>query len=659
VRDPVTGRSKIWIVGAVAGLAAGGALLLAVHRVPREATSPAPSAVPPQPAGPSAPQGAPWTRSWELGLQYAHALDFAQTIALPEPGKPPAAAQPADRAVAPPDASALRLSLHGELVSTIVDAGEDEFHVQYQLRPAAFEFGAPGTQLDAKSRETLLTALRSPFYVTFDRAGAARDLHIDPRVDALSQGLLRALVTSLQVVLPATERAQWPARELDATGEFEARYARAGAPRRVEKTRVRYLSMATPEGLRPLAAGMRIAPAGRTDVVLDERLWIDTLRGVERIEVFTGLGAEPTVRGTIEVAARQLAQRRAADLIGAFHANRTRLVPAGLAVVAFAPERREDRLRRILAGGTLRTLTAELRGMPGEESVRGPATARAMQRLTALFLLHPDEADAVPALVRGERDRNTYSSLIGSLSSASTAQAIAALARIAGDASTAHSARVDAVAALGVAKQPSEIGLEQLRELAASGDDELRRTAVLALGSTEQSLRARGDPAASGVLRDLERATAAATDPEERSLQLSALANTANAAAVPAIEDALRSDSEQIREAGVRALRIIDDARADALLAARMVADSSPSVRRGAVFASGFRPLGPLLPALEAALRSDPVDAVRLDVVRLLGANRTEVASAAQLLRRASESDPNAEIRQIAAGFLRAVEARP
>jgi HEAT repeat protein len=603
-----------------------------------------------QPA--STPAGAPeqpaWARSWTPGLQYVYQLDFDQRISLsPE--------QPSQKP-APP---VIHFTLEGQLTATVVGAQGDQIHVQYLLRPGAFAFESEGRNaLEEKSRANMLASLQAPFYATFNRQGAALVIHLERSVDLMSQNLLRWVVASLQVVTPPEPLERWPSQELDPTGQYSASYRRLAGAREFEKTRLRYLQLGTPEGLRPTDPSTRITVTGGTNGVLDEQLWLESLRVQERVETQPGEGL-PTTVGELQVRARLLERRRAPVLVGALEANRSRLVSAGLAVQTMVPEPPDARLRRILRGGDLQSLTGELRALPQDEQVRGPATSELMERLRALFLLEPAAASQVPAQLRGEKDRNTYSSLIGSLSAASTPEAVRALAQVSADATLPEAVRVDAIAGLGVVEKPTQQGLEELRRLAESPEEVLRSTATLALGNTARNLRQNGDPSADTVLDELSRALRATSNPLEQALLLKALANTADVRVLPIIESSLRSESSLVREAAVAALRLIPDPAADRLLIARMLEDPSIDVRRSAVFASSFRPLPPLLPALEQALRTDQAEAVRADVVRLIGENRYRIESARALLTWASQSDPSAEIRHMATSLLAPPPGQP
>ena len=66
-------------------------------------------------------------------------------------------------------------------------------------------------------------------------------------------------------------------------------------------------------------------------------------------------------------------------------------------------------------------------------------------------------------------------------------------------------------------------------------------------------------------------------------------------------------------------------AEADRLLAATLRGDHDPTVRAAAVFAAGFRKLGPLVDALVETAENDPIDYVRSGAVTLLAHKRRSI----------------------------------
>lgn len=605
----------------------------------RASPEPAPQVAAPVPPAPS------WRRVWRVGQQYVHELKFEQRISL----KQEAAAAPSSKEPVP----TLRSVMEAELAATVVERAGDRVYVQYHLRPTSLAFESDGRNaLDDRSRATMLASLRLPFYVHFNAQGAAMAVHMEKGVDLISQNLLRSMVAALQVVTPPEALERWPAQELDTTGQFEASYQRLEGAREFEKKKLRYRMMTTPEGLRPLGGGAHITASGGTRLVLDTDLWAESLTGEDRVEVNPGKDL-PVALGESKFSLRLREKRTVPLLSGAYTANRSRLYVSELSVQTVVPQDPKAQLRRTLAGGTLTSLTNELRALRRkDEEQGGPETAALMDRLHALFLLDPASAAQVPALIREERSRNVYSSLIGSLSAASTPEAIHALAQVTSDKRLPLPVRVDAIAGLGTATAPNSEGVEELRRLSQDADEQVRGTATLALGNSARSLLLGGDPAGDAVLSELEQLLRTESDPARQAVLLKALANTANERALPAIEAALHSEVWVVREAAVGALRLIPNPTVDRLLVERMLSDAAPHVRRGAIFASSFRNLQPLLPAMEQALRSEQEPSVRGDIVRLLGERRNREPRALELLAWVSQNDPSDELRQAAGSFL-------
>jgi len=177
---------------------------------------------------------------------------------------------------------------------------------------------------------------------------------------------------------------------------------------------------------------------------------------------------------------------------------------------------------------------------------------------------------------------------------------------IVGDTSLDYRVRDNAVSALGLASSPTQEELSALRRVAQGSEVPLRDTAILGLGGAVGNLQETDKRTAEALLQEINSALAGATTPREQSLLPLALGNTRAFSALPSLQLFLSSRAPEVRSAAVEALRFMPTPQADTLLSERVVLDESPDVRHAAVFAAGFRPLEPLLPAFQRVLQAPP-----------------------------------------------------
>lgn len=632
-------RWLVTVIAAVLLLGAGGYWALSRGEPsppPVEAAAPTPTrAVAPAPLQ-GAPTASPGrqSRTWAPGAQFVYTVSADQRVSFGQQGQ----------AAAP----SVHLALQGELSVTVVSGQGDRVNALVQLIPSTFSFEMDGrSALDEQTRPQFQSHLQAAFYITYNRQGAALLAHFERDVDPVTQNFLRTLVSATQFVTPNVPQETWSAQELDVTGLYASTYRAGAGPQRYEKTKDRYLRITSPSGLRAMDASMKIDVKASATFSVGEEGWPAEVSSQEQVSVVAGEGM-PSVQGAGRVELSRTAARTMPLLIGSFEARRPYLNTASLATQVFAPEDPKAALRRLVRGASLQDLAGELRKLPADEKTRGPAASELLSRLRALFTLEPSEAARVPALLRGEKDRTTYSTLLGALSAASTPEALHALGQVVADPQQPVAVRVDAAAGLGMAEKPSQEGVAALRELAQSTEPDLHSTATLALGNAARNLGTEDKAAGDALVQELSNAVLQAPTPQERALRLRALANSANPQALAMIQEAMRDPSPVVREAAVEALRLIPDPTADQLIARSMVEDPIPEVRRAAVFASSFRQLPPLWPALERTLRTDRVDAVRMEVVRLLGTNLAALPGASELLAWAGQNDPSNDVRHTA-----------
>ncbi|MCP3163570.1 HEAT repeat domain-containing protein [Myxococcus qinghaiensis] len=595
---------------------------------------------PPPPS--EAPRDAAGGRAWVPGSLHRHALSLGLTVSFGQQKAPDA-----------PTGPGMRFALQGEWDVGIVSAEGDTVLVRLQLRPTSFELQVEGQgALAPEQRQAMVAALSLPFFATLDRTGAVSLTHFEQGVDELARGLLRSVVASSQFVVNGVPGTTWSTEEQDTSGQYLAEYQRQGASR-FEKRKRAYTAVATPQGLQPLGTSPRMSVSGGSTFELGEGAWLQTLQTREQLTVESGEGL-PTVTNATELTLRLLERRQDASLRGAFAARSGLLTTAALASFQGQATDPLAHHRQVLGSRTFDDILADLRALPADEKARDDARTRALEQLRALLLLRPEEAARIPALLR-EKGLSPLaaSAMLGALSAASTPESLRALASATVDTALTTDVRMDAVSALGMADNPIRAGVDTLRQVSRSEDPRLRGTATLAMGNAAMQLNDTDGRGSEALVQELKNDYRAARDADQRSLLLRALGNTRAPGALESIMDALRSDSVKVREAAMVALRGFPGPEADRLLMERLANDSASEVRRGAVFACGFRPLEPLLlPMLGQALREDVSDGVRSDIVQLLGQHRGTTPGALALLRWASQHERHPDIRRMATTYV-------
>ncbi|KFE58916.1 HEAT repeat domain-containing protein [Hyalangium minutum] len=599
----------------------------------------------PSAGGPSAPAPAvsskpsTGTRAWTPGMLYRYSLSADQKLTF-RPAQPGAQALPS-----------MRFNLRGEWNVGVVsvDAERVDARVNIKLSSLTVDVGGAGP-LAPDVQRSLSAALQLPFFLTYDKTGLATFTHFEQATDPLVRNILRGVVASSQFVVAGVPGATWSAEEYDTTGRYHAVYQRL-ASGRFEKRKESYSHVASPLGLEPLTGQIHITVSASSTFELERDLWARSLEGRERVEMEAGQAMPPTTYES-SLSLSLLERRPDPTLIGTFMARRASLSTASMAAFQGMEQDPMEQYRQVLKGKDFDTLVKELRSLPEDPQAKDDARTQALEQLRALFMLHPSEALKVPGIIRAGMDPIAASPMLGALSAASTREAIQSLAEVCGDQSIPTDIRMDAVAALGVAKDPTREGLDALRGARNDADGMLRDTAKLALGNAAFQLSDTDAKGTEALVHELNSEYSTASNAEQQALALRTLGNTRSPDALSTFEDALRSADPQIRQAALEALRVIPDPRADQLLSEFMLKDPAPEVRRVAVFASGFRPLAPLLPALAQALRMDPTNGVRVDVIHLLGEQRAAVPEALPLLAWASEHDPNPDLRKAAASFV-------
>ncbi len=606
-------------------------------------TTPTPTSV----ATPHSPtKASDGTRAWEPGMQYRYTLDSEQEVTF-------AQSQPGGEI--PPG---MKFNLQGEWSVGIVSADEDRIEARVKLVPTVAAVSIDGqSALAPEVKQSFEAGLSQPFFITLRRSGAVQLVHFPPTADVLVQGLLRATVAATQHVIPGKPQDSWQTEEMDTTGRYTARYTRQSAGH-FEKSKLAYTHMATPAGLQPVTNEVKLSLSSLTKFELEEDLWARSLQGNERFEADSG-PSMPKAINTLRVNLVLKDRSKDPTLLGALAALRGQLITMPLASYQGQAQDPKDEWRQILAGKSFDDVVKDLRSLPADQKESEDARTKALEQLRALFLLEPEQALRVPGLLREGMDPLAASSMLGALSAASTSESLHSLSQIVDDGELTVPVRTDAVAAMGMAPTPNEESVSALRRMARAPEGELASTATLGLGNAALMLQNGDARSSESLIHELDSAFRSTNDPLQQALLLRALGNTRDPRILPTLQSALSSSFTEVRQAAAEALRGIPDPTADQLLSSIIAQDPSPDVRQSAIFASSFRPLQPLVPALSQALRTDTADAVRAAIINLFGVNLATIPEAYSLLTWSSQNDSNPTLRRNATLFLNPQQAQP
>ena len=592
-------------------------------------------------------------RPFGPGEQSIYRLSIEQDIAFLQPAQ----AGPDGKPAAPVSAGpGLHYRLSGDWQATVVDASDEEVHVEIRLVNPELLMTTEGRDtVDVNTRRRLLTALALPHFASLAPSGAIKNIYFARECDTLSRGFLRLVLGESQFVAPDIRSEQWETEESDTTGRYVAGYQKQFDGGRYKKQKRRYLQISTANGL--IAPPPSLTPKLTSDyqITLGSDQWPDDLHGQQQLQVETG-GGFPTVSSKLEVNLKRTARQRDASRIGSFAKERGRLQSeTPYSGTALAINERDQDLR-MLDGATLTQLLAAAAALPEgkeNEEKRNRATAVLLEKLRALLRLEPGQADAATQAARNATDPRIADLLVGALEAATTPESIRGLGEIARDQHLGHDLRMHATASLGLAEQPTGDAVSSLREVIRESDPDLRSTAQLALGNAGKNFQKNDPGSAKSVVEELKSALRSATSPDEQAVYLRALGNTASVEALPPIVEALKSPVLPVRQAAVEALRLIPDPNVDRLIATVLTGDTEATIRRSAVFAMSFREPTVAVTVLGSTLRSEQTTGVRNDIIHVVGRFGLQIPGVREVLTWVTQNDPEQDLRNTAAAYLK------
>ena len=538
---------------------------------------------------------------WAEGSVHRYRLDARQTLSL--------GAQPA-----------VQVRVEGLWETFVVAHGGGLTDIEARLVEPTVTLGDGGAL-----PEDVLASLGASYGFSVDDEGAVVEVRFPTDLPAAARSLLRAPIALSQV--RRGEGSAYSVEEDDSTGTCLVSYEVAGA-HELAKRCTRYLQVATDAGMVASASIGTLRPSGSTQVRLGADGRVESVRAATAVAgQASALQFEARLDATLVLASSYVDSRR--------EAVKGALVAAPMAAAESVAVQQEVR--------PVATVLDDLAG------VTEAGERRAALQVELEKALRADDRAVAPALeaVRGGTHAQS-GPILAALCAAGTPAAQSGLVSLAEDLGLDPETRSDSLSMMALVRQPTEASVGALRKL-AEGSTELSGTAALALGAAAG--RTEGE-AADAALAELLARLEAAGSTGEAVLALAALGNTGDARIVPAVQAALTSPVPELRAAAVAALRLVPGTTVDALIRATLLADPSPDVRVSAVSAASRRPLPPFGVALHRALNADAEPMVRLAAVQLVGGRLDEIPALASALSWNAESDPDPQVRSVAAALL-------
>jgi hypothetical protein len=605
----MTWGRRVWLAGGLVLVILGGVGLYLRHGRSEPASTPATKAV------------AKAIEPWLVGKHRVYTLELSSKISLPQ-------------------GDLMALESNGRLEAVRLPGPKLDLALRYA--PAS-------TRLPTSPSDEAQVAagMAQPFSARFDTSGLIEDVGFPEQARpepslALARGLLRSVVTALQVVGSSGAQKTWTSEEHDSVGVFGARYETLSALELL-KTKTGYSRVTGTNPMMNARTELDIA-SGRLAFqalpfgtqTLKRVSWNETSRVV-------GDGPFPKLQSTFALTLMLASE----EMISAE-------ALAGLAAQAagFKRSRLDDRS----AENRMTVDHAKLGDTRFEDLLASiaktdPKDQAAQARLFAMLKSHLRfDANSVAVAEKLIRQHNPQKSLLlDALGSAGSATAQEVLRQVAAEAGFTADDKRRAVIALSFVETPAQETLAFLRTLRS--DPTYGLQALYGLGTAAYRLKNSDTQAAGGLALELAAELPASTDPSHTVDVLKAVGNAGNEATLDAIEPLLKDPNPAVRGAAVWALRLIPGDRADQGIAMGL-RDPVATVRRDALEALSYRaPVPVLVYAVRESLQTEPDIVARREFVRAAMRFASSVPQLHAQLTSMASSDPDQRIREMLVKF--------
>jgi hypothetical protein len=495
--------------------------------------------------------------------------------------------------------------------------------------------------------------LSRPFLFTMERSCRLGSFAFDDADPRRSRDMKKQLLLALEFVAPdGGDAASWEATQADGTGEYAARYRRAGDGGELRREKLRYTKVRGPTPGARLTVELPRVQAVATP--REDGPWLARAEVAERSRLLTP--SRSVFAETAGAVSLVLVPARSAAPIPLVDAAK------GLAWEDARDFDHPDAVRSPYDDlaplpGPRTTLGEELARLAAADFRGGRLDGAAVKRLVAYLRFNPDAVLELIGLIKTDAVApDLHSVLFFVLEKTATPAAQRGLVTALRDGELREMNRIRAVHALADVASPLPEAVDAMVDIASrytesqAQGDSLPASALLALGVLHQRQRQADGSLAQRVGDHLAEQLVAAPASEQRAVILEAIGNTGDATREATVAAFLGDAEPSVRVAAARSLARLEGPRRDALLAAALGRETEPRVRQATAEAwakSGSRG-GAVVTELASLLERETDDAVKVSLIALLGreAALDEAAKAAlvQELKRARSPHEKREI---------------
>ncbi|MCX6106698.1 MAG: HEAT repeat domain-containing protein [Proteobacteria bacterium] len=507
--------------------------------------------------------------------------------------------------------------------------------VRLSLKPTVLRYLLNGRDLAS----LLSHDVQQPFEISQDSDGRINRIWFSKHVGDTSQALIRELLARIQVVVDHNNIADWKTQEQDTNGDYQAHYLVV----RDDSESVFLEKLIVPTNMLRVDGGVSIELTSSTG----------SLKSLHANQLFhLALNSQLTATWRTKIVLEKTTKNNA-DVLNAStppSVNDLDFINPDTISGDQAQLRAERRQLEHTLGNdnehTLRESLADLNRL-GRDA---PSIKKrdAVLKLYAYISLYPERSSTLGETLQSvDADSAEFSYIAGALSQVGHDQAQAALVEAITGCNANDRKQASLIQLLAMVPHPNQASQTKLESMRSRDD------VLIALGTLASRISASEPSRAKQVLEMLATELRTAKSSQRQTAALAGLGNSGSDEALSASETWFSNSEPSVRSAALRVARFVSDDKKIMTVIETMTKEQNESVRYEAARALGYIKRGSDVLAAQARMYETESSAlVRGQLLRNLWTSRSNYPRATDILRKAAQSDPNPEVRQIAKTLL-------